>query len=408
MIGERALVLCRGVAGLEAAAWLASRGVAVRLLCLGALPEPLHWPVAYRGPASLVRPLAGSSRPTPVRRGVWVQGRMAPAPTRKRDLVALSGEAGWWGLGAALFDRRHDGPSARAWGRGRFGATAFDRVLGPWLTQRTGVGARELPAGAARALVGRGDPDGWWRCAEGAARRERWIDAIHEAAGEVLEDVGVEGVELDDGRLVALETEFGRELVEGALVTDLAPGALAALGLPVPAGGDAVDAVEIELEVERPLEVDVLWVLGERPPLVALYAGHDAAGEPTSSVVARMVLPLGHPAAAASDARLGHLARTLVDGIVTPLDAPHRVRRHPGSVAAPRRAEEAAWPERCRAYQRLGIQPVGEVAWQVPHAPGDALRPLALAMEGAVVATQRARLSPSGPPEEPWCLVSEA
>jgi len=407
---DRAVVLCHTGAGLRAGAWLAEQGVAVRLLCTG--PFPVHGAQqVVRGPWSVVGPLCAERRQVEVRKGIWLRGRWWASPRRKRDLLRAAGAEGVGGLLGALADRLGRTDDAESWVRMRLGSTAWEGGLGASLGQRLGGSLRGVPAGVAGAVFGRGEREPAWAVGrDGASHVEHLVDAVIEGGGEALEEVGVEGLEVEHGRVVAVHTEFGRELVPGPLFTDLAPWQLAPWlegELAAPPQGPGALSVEVELPAAAALPYDVGWVLGERPPLVAVRAALDPSGCVRSdAVVAELRLPPFHPARRLDDRALASLARTLLDGMVELAPGPARVSRGPGPVVDGPSA--AAWRGLAEAYQRLGVVPLGPTGWQLPHRWADELASLALAADGAVTTTLRDALLRPGPPEEPWSLVSEA
>jgi hypothetical protein len=397
-IWDRAVVWAHRPEGLAAAAWLAGRGVSVRLLCAGAFPERLAPPSTVRGPWSAVAPWTGERRHALPRLGVFAGGALHPAPRRKRDLWALLGATGLGAWAGALLDRTGGDDDARSWVRTRLGSAAYDRGLDGFLQQRLGGAPHRLPGGLARTLLGR-RLDEAWALPDASERTQRWVDAVIEAGGEALEEVVVHGADVEAGRWEALQTEFGRERLEGPLVTDATPGQLAALVESAPFDRPPrADLVEVRLPTDGALPYDRVWVLGRRPPLLQVHRSGD------HHVVAELVLPVEHPAHGAAPAVHESLARTLLEGIVEVSAGEAVVRRHAEAVARPR---PDAWRARDAAYQRAAIVPVGDAAWGVPLGLGDLAAQLELLVDGAVVATQRQHLLAAGPPEEPWCLVGE-
>ena len=418
MTEERALVLCHTEAGLRAAAWLARRGVAVRLLCTGPFPVSMGAPVALAGPEEPLTTWFGPLAEVTPSLALQVGGRALAVPRRKRDLLqAVDGSRGAlvrYLVGRAL----RPADTAMEWTSRWLGTAAWDHALGPWLTKRMGGPAARAPAGAAWRLFGRGDGDGWWAPArDGTQRAFAWVDEVIEAGGEALEEVAVEGLEVDEGRVLAVLTEFGREHIPGRLVTDLSPGQLARW-LPEEAGLDRAELmswpVADRVDVRLPVAVSDArpwsqWVCDDRKPLVTVRRAWEAPGVPSrDEVVAELVLGAGDTFADRSEAALGQLAATLLDGIAEVTGPPRAVVRHRGVVPRPIPRSEAQWPEVARRYQSLGILPVGEGGLGLPMALRDEWSHLDAAYDGAVVATLRDRLLTHGAPEEPWVLMGEA
>jgi len=418
MNDDRALVVCRTEAGVRAAAWLAHHGVAVRLLCTGPFPRPLGAGLAYRGRPEQLGTILGEVVDVRPSTALSIGSATIDAPRRKRDLLAAVGAGGPGGLARYVVGRAlRPSDNAMEWVCRWLGAAVWDEAIGPWLAKRLGGPAARVPAGVAYGLFGRGDPEGWWAPGHsGSQRVSAWVDGVIEAGGEALEEVSIEEIEIEHGRIVAVVTEFGRELVEGRLITDLPPGELAAL-LPDAAGLDRVelsswplsDRVEVEVKVEAEAHPWLRWVCTDRQRLASVRRGWGSAGEPRPDrLIAELVLPAGDAFHGADDAALGELATVLLDGLCTQVGSPLRVRRHRRVVSRSFPRVEEGWGELALRYQALGVLPVGETGWGLPHDLCDELALLERARDGAVVATLRQQLLGHGAPEEPWIAVGRA
>ncbi len=230
MTDGRAVVIARGEAALRASAWLARGGSAVRHLGLRAVaPEQteLDSPWLY-GQPWVLEPWVGRTVPVRPRRHLYARGRLVAVPRRRRDLARLAGGS----LGALARDLRPRLRSPRTlgqWGERTFGRKAWRGVLRGVVSKRLGVSCDAVDPRFAALLLGP-EVGAAWRALSGGAQaaHARRVELVLDAGGEVLDGVHVEGLEVVDGRIVAVLTEFGREHVPGRLYTDLRPERVAA------------------------------------------------------------------------------------------------------------------------------------------------------------------------------------
>ncbi len=401
-MNDRAVVLCRTAAGMRTATWLAQRGVAVRVLCTSE-QVPSEEVALVAGPREGVEALVGPVESVEPSLSMWFGGASHPLPRRKRDLAARVHQ----GHGSVFIDllagRLHGGGSAEDWVRRYFGSAAWSDAIQGWLDHRLAGPSARAPGGVVRHLLGAGTHGGWWRPRwDGATRAERRVDAILDGGGEVLTDVVVEGIELEQGRVVGLHSDVGFEPVEGTLYTDLTPGELAPLlddasfVPPHPPLGDRVRVL-----VDGSLDADACLVLDGARRLLTLARSGD-------QVAAEVVLSHGEPLFDAPDVQVGHAVRERLDGIVGGLGAVRSVDRQRARVACPRPSVEAPWESLSMRLTGMGIQPVGETGLLLPVGLLDELALLEQAAAGTVLRTQRERWLTDGPPVEPWSLLVQA
>jgi hypothetical protein len=411
-VTDRAVVLCRTSSGLRAASWLARQGVAVRLLCTTRFPVD-SGPVVVAGVRSDVEEWLGPCADVRPKLEVWHGGRAHALPTRKRDVLAMVGGTGPLAmLSYAAGRAAPQGPTAEDWVTSWFGRPVWDRAVHGWLDHRlAGPGARS-PAGVVRRLLGRGTHGGWWLPTnDGEERLAHAVASIHESSGEALEDVGVEGLEVENGRVVGVRTEFGLDHVDGPLYTDFTPAELSPLlGDGALLAPKTPMADRVLVEVRGSLVPWAMLVLEPARGLVAL--SRSCAGSGGSPLPDRVVAEaiVGHvdPLFGADDATLGRAIRERLVGLLDGLGDVVRVVREPARVACPRPSAEAPWEALVHRYQSLGIQPLGETGFLLPMSRMDELGVLRGAQQGAVIQTQRESLLQQGAPEEPWSLLAEA
>jgi hypothetical protein len=238
--GRRYCIVGSTGAAMRAAFWLALQGAEVRWLRPGAngdIPwDFCAWPV----PASL--PLPGLGRGTVVDstalpRALCLGGREWSLPLRRRAAVELVGRvaasdwlwarlegglAGWMGSRRRLATAREE--LLRAVGPSVYGA-----VYRPYWIKRWGADPSDLPANLAEWLHGRSSPERWWVPADDEAA---CVEAIRDAGGDVIDGVHIEALEVEAGRVVAVQSDVGREVLDAELLHDLPPHQIAAL-LPV-------------------------------------------------------------------------------------------------------------------------------------------------------------------------------
>ena len=402
-MNDRAVVLCRTAAGMRAATWLAQRGVAVRVLCT--TPSvPTDELSLVAGPKDAVASLVGPVEAVEPALLLWHDGRAVTLPQTKRGLATVVQGRTGSALGSLALGRFHRGPTAEDWVRRWLGGRVWTDAVHGWLDHRLAGPAARAPAGVARRLLGGSTEGGWWRPLwDGAERTERRVGRILDSGGEVLEAVAVEALEVEHGRLVCLQSEFGFEPLDGPLITDLPPAELMALVeeeerafAPTPPLGDRV-----RVEVDGTIPADAILVLDGSRQLLRLVRSE-------GGVVAEAVVAPGEQLYSAAHAQLGEAIRDRLDGMVLRMGAVRHVQRQPRCITCPRPSAEAPWDRLVHRYAALGVVPVGESGWLLPLRLSDELAQLEALSRGAVVATQRASLLEDGPPAEPWSLLVQA
>lgn len=362
---SQALVLGAGATSLRASAWLAAGGTAVRHLGLGPAPLEVRWPVHIRGVPADLSGWLGPVQTVGPSVGVWYRGKLHPMPTRRRDLATLV-RGSWVALAQDLRPRLRAPRTLGQWGVRHLGRAGWQRCLRTILSKRLGVSCDAEPAALAGLLS---VTEGARWCTPVWSRemaRDSQIDAVLDAGGDVVHDVTVDALEVEDGRIAAVLTEFGRERIDRTLVTDVAPWRLAKW-LPNTVMGDAEVATLRALPMQERALVDVhlsapvtlpwtVWVADAHLPVVEL---HRAWGQPGAPADNRLTVELqSHPGderarAWARDfvAKLGPVSAVgEVRGVVQPLPT-----RDPRAVGALRR------------LRAVGIQPVGPVACHRPY-----------------------------------------
>jgi len=131
------------------------------------------------------------------------------------------------------------------------GEWAQDRVLPPTVRKRDRL-AR---------IFGLVQQPPWRVPAQGAAALpKRWIDAVLDKGGEVLDGVAIEGFDVEDGRVTAVQTDHGREHVLGRLFVD-APIDDVAEWVELPVDAEQVDALTPAHRIQVTLKIDSVDVL---------------------------------------------------------------------------------------------------------------------------------------------------
>lgn len=205
--GPKVIALGTGPNSLRSAAHLAFAGHAVRLL---GLPDSA---------------LGGSHPDLPMfaafadLKNQWVGPSTQPCPTgaawlRGGDLHhSLQRRSGLGSRAVGFLQRLGEVPeSAESWCRRHYSnwRLALGVLDGPWgeaALQRNAADALNLLAADRRWFAG--DAESWRR------------QGIVSSGGEVLDDVDVLEIEIRNSRVVALETDFGREWVESAVFFDV-------------------------------------------------------------------------------------------------------------------------------------------------------------------------------------------
>lgn len=244
---ERAVLIGGSPSALLAAAVLAERGVAVRVLSRsGDVMEGPGLPPWGRG-AYCVRDAAGRAalesalggvvpHPEPTR-GVWWKENLHPLPFRRRDTIASLGAARAGNVARDLFRIRARGRldnvvsmgteqrSYERWLVSRIGESLYGELHRGYARNRFAADPREVLPILAWRTVAREAPREWvCRGLDPAGFVDAVRERILEAGGELLEDVEVESLEVEGGRIRAVETSVGRELVEDVLFVDVPPG----------------------------------------------------------------------------------------------------------------------------------------------------------------------------------------
>jgi hypothetical protein len=412
---DRAVVLASSVAGLRAGSWLAERGVAVRWLGLGPLPVPTPWPPALRGRPAELEPLVGGvSEVRPVR-ALLVDGALHDVPRRRRDLLRLGGPPGPADLVRWALARLGRADSLEGWCAAHLGPVFTRRIALPYAASRLGGPAGLLAAGQGSALFGRedagwqapeADPEAW---AEG--RREAMLDA----GGEVLEDVEVGSFEVDEGGVVAVHTEFGRELVDELVFVDLEPARLLSL-LPaeaVPAGLHrelarlpAAGEVVVELHGAASALPWVVHVADAARPGFRVFRPADAPGVPSPHRVQVQLAALADDPVWLDDSAAGAAALRTVRGLVDDATV-HRIERSAGALIRCAPAAEAALDRALQAWGPLGLVPVGPRALHAPLDLEDEATWLTLVTSGTSPQQARRTLLKPGARGHPWTLVPD-
>ncbi len=413
---ERALVLARGAAGLRAGSWLAAQGASVRWIGLEGLPSAPPSLLAVSGEAHGLTQLLGPVVDTRPRLGLWFDGRVVDVPRRRRDLHGLCGEPSLGGVLRWAVARARGGrdDTLAGWCRAELGPVPTERIALPLASTRLGGDAEQLAARQALRLFGGGMAGGWWAPTGDTGD---WADgrreAILDGGGEVLENVAIESLEVEDGRVVAVHTEFGRELVDGVVHTDLPPAEVLEL-LPadaIPAGLrqqvaelPAAHRIEVTVSVEP---VALPWVLNiVRGPMGVsrITRVPDAPGMPRpDSLIVEIVAQSDDPAWTDDDVAAGRavdaLRRLAVVRSMSPV-----VHREARSVPRCTAAAEATTGRLLEVWDRLGIVPVGETALHSSLTIYDESVWLSLA-PGGLRAARRA-LAPTGRRRTPWTFVA--
>ena len=246
---ERAVVIGSTPAALRAAAFLADRGIAVRYLGVSGQPHGLGGGPAF-DPGIVAAPdtesSAGLARVwksvAPVRdasasQGLLVRDTVWDLPLSRPDIFRVfppqvaqqivSGVAGSrlaQRVGSLTSLGREERTYAQ-WVQHRFGDVVYEQLHGPYARKRFATDAEHLSAPTAYKVHGHPNQD------EPLLARGHGVDearahqlaAILAAGGEILAGVEVQGLEVADGRVVAVMTDSGREHVDGLLVTDATP-----------------------------------------------------------------------------------------------------------------------------------------------------------------------------------------
>ncbi|HHO52803.1 MAG TPA: hypothetical protein ENK18_18490 [Deltaproteobacteria bacterium] len=301
---ERAVVLSEGPPGLRVAAWLARRGVAVRHLGLGPTPVDPAWPSVVVGHRSVLQPWTGRLIDVAGPRRPLHRGELVEIPGRRRDLAAAAGGS-LIGLTRDLRPRRRRPTTLGEWGVRQHGVSAWEGLLRPLLTKQLGTGCDPLPVSLAGLLIAPAGARGWAPGTDAREAAEAQREAVLSAGGESLCSVQVEGIEVEDGRVAAVMTEFGRERVDGGLYTDLPPSHIASL-LPkdaLTAGARAaLAALPVEARTVVELRVEAaglpweIWVTDPQSPAIRLQRASGRPGEPRPD---RLFVTVGGPEAEA-------------------------------------------------------------------------------------------------------------
>ncbi len=349
--------------GLRASAWLARRNVAVRHLGLTDWPVPVRWPPAVYGAPHDLDDWLGRTVPVSPTLGLWFRGRLHRMPTRRRDLARLVGSS-WWRLARDLRPRVRDPRSVGQWGARTFGRPAWKQVVRILASKRLGISCDSEPAPLAGLLVAH-RPQGWRSALHGSAdATTQQVEAILDAGGEALQNVEVERIEVSKGRITGVLTEFGRELVDGPLYTDLPPGLIASL-LPPATLGKAKLTELVALPVQERnivvLEADaeelpwLVWVADAHSPVVRVHRGFGRPGSPRPDRLWVELERAGEP---------DHMAEVAFAEVVkwAPVHRVVGVERYtlPVPTLRPRtlQAMQQLW--------RMGVVPVGPHAFHLP------------------------------------------
>lgn len=360
-----AVVLARGATGLRASAWLSARGTPVRHLAMGPPALEPRWPVLIRGEERDLAAWLGPVRSVRASVGVWYRGTLRGMPQRRRDLATMVGST-WAALAQDLRPHLRGPRTLGQWGRRSFGRSGWTRCLRSILSKRLGVSCDAEPAELA-GLLTVSEHARWmtplWSAQEA---HDAHVEAVLAAGGDAVHDVAVEAIELDGGRVARLLTEFGREHLDGALVTDLAPwrvaellprsempeGEVAALrGLPV----QERSLVQVRLAGPSTLPW-VLWVADAHLPVVEVRRAWQEPGAPADD---RVVVELQ---SAPGAERAEQWARDFLQPIapvarvesITSVWQPLPT-RDPRAVGAQRR------------LRAMGIRPIGAIACHRPY-----------------------------------------
>jgi hypothetical protein len=216
---RRAVVIADSARGLRAAAWLAHRGVAVRVLATPAGGRLDVWLPRYA-----TRPLRevwpGPSRETP-HQELWTSAARIPLPHRRTTLYqALGGTA----VGLALDLGLNAGSSLgtyAGWSRRRLGTGLTHEVVTQYARRRFARPADSLPGWLGSWCHGGASPDALWL--PDAEPTSHQLDQILGAGGDVVLDVEVLHFEVVNGRVEAIETDVGRELIDDLLWVEAVP-----------------------------------------------------------------------------------------------------------------------------------------------------------------------------------------
>jgi hypothetical protein len=343
------VVLAEGLEGLRASAWLASQGVAVRHLCVGPIPAPDTEPL-LAGERGRLEPFLGPLRATDTRPGLHLHAGFVPVPGRRRDVAQLAG-LGPFGLVREWWSGERRLPrDLGSWGRQTFGPTAWDVLVAPLVEARLGPDVDGLHRGLGPLLASR--PDGPWWVPEigGEACVARWTRAVRAADGEVLDDVGVAGLEIEHGRIVAVLTDHGREHA-GTLVSDLGPERL----------GPWLPQVALDT---LPACADLVEVAfgsrgGSLPPVVYTRASRVLAAHDRIRVTL-----VGDGFTSWADEPLAERATVAAAGLGE--GPPLAVVRRPRQVPRPAPSTEGAAYRWLARLALLGVLPVGPRALLVP------------------------------------------
>jgi hypothetical protein len=321
---------------------------------------------------------------------VWLDGRVHPLPLGIADVVRAFGARGAEGVVSARLRTRFGrtlalGGEARSyadWVAQRLGREVLSTLHSPYATARFGLSPEGLSAQLAYETHCR-QPGRRLAFAMGPDQlRQHLIDRILEAGGEVLEDVEVDEIEVADGTVVAVQTNHGREHVEGTLFVD-APLQEIAMWLPTPlVAGWEFDLSRLQhrhgLEVTLnaptealPFELHLIGLRAWKLTRRGLLPGWASS---IGTVTAHLTLTEHDPLWLAPDGEVGEVVGADLSRVVS-VSGLVDVGRRPNAVPVRSLPAVAAHRRRRSACGLLGIRLIG----QGLHRATDALDDVELA-----------------------------
>jgi len=261
--------------------------------------------------------------------------------------------------------------SYRDWLTQSVGPHASRILYEPYARKRFGTAPDELTALLAWNTHASCQPDAWRVAA--ASQEQVWESGrqrIFEAGGEIIEGVNLQGFEVEDGRVVSLLTDHGREWIEACVFVDAdsrtmlswLPEAL----VDAPFRFDASRLPLLHrLEVTLPADVDALpWelhVVDEELPFWKLSKPGILPGRSQwlQHVTAHLTVHDKHPLWVADDATVAAAVKGALQAIAKVGSGPAVVQRWAQRVPTPSLRTQPCLGRILERYDKLGIVGIG-------------------------------------------------